>query len=259
MEPSSERTDDIAELLVAYALDALEPAERERVQRLLAEQPALQQTLAELRAAADLLPHGLEQPKLPLEWRQRTIDYAVGRRPAQVEKSSSYRHWWRSWQSVLGSLTVVLAVAVFGLVWYLNSLQAQLATILQQRDQAQMIAATAQAASQQLAAVLVTPDPLAALQGDNGQGSVFRDPEGNLVVIAALPPLSADQVYQLWLIEGNAAPVSGGVFTVDPNGYGFVRLPAAQVASGVTLAITAEPAPGSPGPTGPVLIAGQIS
>jgi len=110
-----------------------------------------------------------------------------------------------------------------------------------------------------LATVLVDPVLLASLQGDTGEGSVYLDPTGELLLIAALPPLTENQVYQLWVIEENAAPVSGGVFTIDTSGYGIIRLPAARVPDGSTLAITAEPSPGSDGPTGPILIAGRIT
>lgn len=259
MESSPEYSDEIVDLLTAYALDALEPAERAKVQQLLSERPELQKILAELRAAADLLPFALERPVLPPEWRQRTIDYALGRQRIESKQKHSFPHLRQPWLIGLGSLATALIIAVFGLIGYINNLHSQLTTAIQQRDQAQALAATAQAASQQLAAVLTNPTPLASLRGDAGQGSIYLDRTGELLLIAALPPLTENQVYQLWVIEENAAPVSGGVFTIDTSGYGIIRLPAARVPDGSTLAITAEPSPGSDGPTGPILIAGKIT
>lgn len=261
MDSSPEQLDEIIELLAAYALDALEPAERARVQRLLVEKPALQAVLHELRASADLLPYGLERPTLPPEWRQRTLDYALGRRSRLAEQSfiQQASRRWRAWMVALGSMSAILFIALLVLLSFINNLRGELAIVTQQRDQAQSLAATAQASAQQVASVLANPAPLATLSGEAGRGAVFRDAAGNVVLIAALPLLADNQVYQLWLIEDGAAPVSGGVFTVDAKGYGVLALPDERVRRGTTLAITAEPAPGSPAPTSAIVIAGQVS
>ena len=67
---------------------------------------------------------------------------------------------------------------------------------------------------------------------------------------------------ELWLIEGEAAPVSLGVLPDTPR----ARVPldagiAARIGAGATLAITDEPEGGSPtgGPTGDVLATGEIT
>ncbi|WP_333691932.1 anti-sigma factor [Chloroflexus sp.] len=260
MGSSREHPDDITELLAAYALDALDSTERARVQHLLMEQPELQQTLAELRSAADLLPQALERPSLPPELRQRTLDYAVGRSPT-VRRSfagSPGKRLW-SWLEAKNILVVTLGVLLLIAVGVINGFNTELNVVRQQRDQALSQVATAQIAAQQLAVLLTASAPLATLTGELGQGVVVRDEAGDLVVIATLPSLPASQVYQLWLIEGAAAPTSGGIFTVDANGYGIVRLPGLLPQSGTTFAITAEPAPGSPAPTGSILISGQVS
>ncbi|WP_298490169.1 anti-sigma factor [uncultured Chloroflexus sp.] len=260
MEQLSGEPDEIVDLLAAYALDALAPSERARVQRLLAERPELYQTLTELRAAADLLPYGLDRPALPPEWRQRTIDYALGRRsPTEQSTSRQRSSRWRAWTIGLGSLSTFLLIVLLVLIGSLNSLRNELTIVTQQRDQSQSLAATAQASAQQMMAVLTNPTPLATLVGDAGKGAIFRDTAGNVFLIVSLPPLADHIVYQLWLIENNAAPVSGGIFTVDASGYGVIPLPNESARQGITLAITAEPAPGSPGPTGTIVIAGQIT
>lgn len=64
------------------------------------------------------------------------------------------------------------------------------------------------------------------------------------------------QVHELWLIAGTAAPVSLGLITADE-----ATLPApAGLTAGVVLAISLEPAGGSPtgAPTGPVLVTGVV-
>ncbi|MGB9738263.1 MAG: hypothetical protein C0184_06110 [Chloroflexus aggregans] len=258
MEQPSE--EEITELLTAYALDALDPSERTRVQRLLTERPELQQMLTELRAVADLLPHSLDRPVLPPELRQRTIDYAVGRRRRNEQGPPVVlSRRWRLLRVAWSSVTTVLFIGLVIAMVYLNSLRQELSLAIQERDRAQALAATVQASARQLATLFTSSEPIATLTGDGGQGVVFRDTTGQIVVVAALPPLPADQVYQLWLIEGETAPVSGGVFTVDVSGYGLLRLPTTSAMSGTTLAVTAEPAPGSPGPTGTILMVGKVT
>ena len=71
-------SDETEDMLVAYALGALEPDEMARVAELLAARPELRAALAELRAAADLLPRALDAEP-PADLRQRTLDRALGR------------------------------------------------------------------------------------------------------------------------------------------------------------------------------------
>jgi anti-sigma-K factor RskA len=70
-------SDDILDLLTAYALDALEPEEITHVHALLARHPELRTTLAELRSTADILPHGLPEATPAPELRQR-VAAAIG-------------------------------------------------------------------------------------------------------------------------------------------------------------------------------------
>lgn len=65
----------------------------------------------------------------------------------------------------------------------------------------------------------------------------------------------AGKDYELWIIEGDKAPVSLGVLTAAS-----VTIPAPKAAAGYILAITLEPKGGGPDgkPTGPVLAAGPL-
>jgi anti-sigma-K factor RskA len=262
MDERPDRSDEINDLLVAYALDALEPAEHERVRRLLSERPELQATLDELRATVGRLPYGLAPAAPPPELRQRVLDHAVGRtaRTAPAEaRAGGPAATIRTWLFGLGVLAAALLVALITTLGQISGLQSELAVARQQRDQAQLIAATAQTAAQQFAAVVAQPVALAELSGAGGRGTVVQSADGNLILAADLPPLAGGRVYQLWLIEGQNAPISGGVFTVGTDGYGLLTLEAARPISGATLAVTNEPAPGSPGPTSDILIVGQAS
>jgi anti-sigma-K factor RskA len=259
-QPSDETTD----LLVAYALGALEPEEMERVGRLLEERPELRALLAELRATADLLPYGLPEAAPPSELRARVLDHAVGR-TARPAPAPDLGRRLRGWLYALGGLAAASLAALALALGQLGGLRAELAQAQQQLAQAQQQLAVAErrvaaldgerSALAQAAAGAVE---IGRLEGEAGAATVLRSEAGELLVAARLPALAPDQVYQLWLIAGDGAPQSGGVFTVDASGFGVIALgPGAP--AGVTLAVTAEPAPGSPGPTSTPLVAGQIT
>lgn len=265
-------TDDITDLLVAYALDALEPEELERVGRLLDERPELRQTLAELRATAGLLPYGLPESAPPPELRQKTLDRAVGRAPASAPAPSPVPaadplRRLRGWLYALGGLAAATLVALVVALGTLGAARAELAAARAELVQAQQqLAQTEQQLigytqeRDQLARALAEATSLAELAGPGGRAAVLQAEDGQLLVAAQLPPLAADQVYQLWIIaEGAPAPASAGTFTVDAGGFGVIAVGPGATPEGATLAVTAEPAPGSPGPTTDILVQGEIA
>lgn len=78
-----------------------------------------------------------------------------------------------------------------------------------------------------------------------------------LLAVQQLPALSADQDYQLWLIDASTgAMVDGGAFTVDPvTGEGRIEFrPKPAVASPVKFAISREKKGGVPKPQGTMLL-----
>ena len=87
-----------------------------------------------------------------------------------------------------------------------------------------------------------------------GQGRLFVDPERQrgLFLVGDLPKLPEDRVYQLWTIAGGA-PRSAGVFRTDDHGVGLLLLHEAPESVDVW-AVTVEPAPGVPQPTGEMVL-----
>ncbi|MBI3847831.1 MAG: anti-sigma factor [Planctomycetes bacterium] len=70
-----------------------------------------------------------------------------------------------------------------------------------------------------------------------------------LVRGVAMPKLSPGRVYQLWYVKQAANPVSGGTFTSSDSTRGYDHQGPDHLKDEVILAITEEPAGGSPGPT----------
>jgi anti-sigma-K factor RskA len=72
---------------------------------------------------------------------------------------------------------------------------------------------------------------------------------GNATFVADnLGQLSADQVYQLWIIRGDQA-LSAGIFEVDENGRAIVEVDGILAASFDAVGVSIEPAGGSEQPT----------
>lgn len=266
MQP--ETTDEITDLLVAYALGALEPEAMERVSRLLAERPDLRATLAELKATAGLLPYGLPESAPPPELRQRVLDHAVGRtsRPAGASPTAELGRRLRGWIYGLGGLAVATLAALAFALFQLGGARTELARAQELLAQVQQQLAATQNEVAALnderagfAQAVASAERIDRLEGAGGVATVLQSSQGEVLLAAQLPPLSEDQVYQLWVIAGGNAPASGGLFTVDSTGYGVIALGPGLATSGVTLAVTAEPRGGSPGPTTPVLLSGELS
>jgi anti-sigma-K factor RskA len=89
---------------------------------------------------------------------------------------------------------------------------------------------------------------------------IFVDPESGRALVLAydLPILSAGDVYQLWAIR-DGVPASVGTFAGRADGPARLELDALDpVADADLFAVTIEPAPGQPAPTGTmVLISGN--
>ncbi len=240
--------DDILDLLAAYALDALEPAEVAQVAALLAERPELRDTLAELRETVNRLPYALPEADPPPELRQRVLDRATGRaQPAHPAAPAALAGRARGWLLALGGLAAVaLIAAVIGWV-QLAGAHAELARARTQQ--------------QQQLEILARADTIARLKGDTGSsnGTLLRAADGRAVLTAELPPLQSGRVYQLWVIQGQNSPVSAGTFTVDQQGHGLLTLSSSgQAPAAATVAVTDEPFPGSQQPTTTPLIVGQV-
>lgn len=79
-----------------------------------------------------------------------------------------------------------------------------------------------------------------------------------LLAVLNLPPLPADQVYQVWLMQGGRK-YDAGLFTVDSTGYAQAAIiPVVPFAEIDGIGITIEPAGGSDGPTGTNVLKGDL-
>ncbi len=103
-------------------------------------------------------------------------------------------------------------------------------------------------------------------EGDPGggvrpAGVVYADPAYDVALLLThgMPPLRADQRYQVWLIHPDGSRDSGGLFSVDDRGNGqlLIRAPA-PFARYQAVGISPEPYDGSPRPTAPGVVRGDL-
>jgi hypothetical protein len=100
--------------------------------------------------------------------------------------------------------------------------------------------------------VVLTPT-----KDSRGSGIAAVEPDGSVVMaMRDLPPTTGTQVYEAWVIVGQAAPLPVGGFTVGPTGTAAVTTQPVPTPPGSTIALSLEPSPGSTAPRGAVVATG---
>jgi anti-sigma-K factor RskA len=78
---------------------------------------------------------------------------------------------------------------------------------------------------------------------------VFVSPQKGVVVMAAhLPSITANQTFELWVIPAQGKPIPSGTFRSDADSTAVYVRPG-PVSNAAAIAVTVEPAGGSPQPT----------
>ena len=221
--------------LAAYALGALEADESARMESLLARDTERACMLEEFRVTLDALPLVLEPIEPPPELRERVL--------ARVRAERRAPHFPRRAKFLLAAAAaLVIAVGAWNVVLW------------RKLERARENGARDAFASIAEGRVVL----LAGTGAPGAQGRIVVAPDGQTgkLVVAGLSPLARDRVYQLWFVrKGATAPDSGGTFTVDERGHAILDVrPTAAVDDLVAIAVTEEPAPGLPAPTGKHLL-----
>ena len=97
------------------------------------------------------------------------------------------------------------------------------------------------------------------VSGLDGYLVMSEDRRQGGLVVAGLPALSSGRSYQVWFVRPDQSRAAAGTFRVDSLGQAVARVAVPQPANDFHgVAITEEPAGGSPAPTGHDLLAGPI-
>ena len=235
-------TAHVTDSIPAFALDCLDPDEREQVARHLAGCPDCQ---AELRAYQSLvgeLSLAVPESTPPRRLRQAILQKAIAS-PAPAVKVNQPGPFSRLGQFFhaalpvwgLVSLVLVLVLAATNFITW-QQLQSR-----PNLDTFHVITLSSPDPAQKATALLVISDAgkFGTLVTDN------------------MKTLDSQQQYQLWLIK-DGKRTSGGVFSVNSSGYGWLRVESqTSLLDFQSFGVTIEPKGGSPGPTGTKVLGGS--
>lgn len=215
------RHDEIRSLLGAYALDAVDGAERADVEAHLGLCGACRREVdAHLAVAAALAEADESAPEDVWTRVERRLDLDAGSRSAEVVPIALLRRA-RAAAIWTGAVAAVLALVVGFQTVRIGSLDADLVTAEGRLDRLEAALASGDYES---VARTVSGDPAAATMQLAGSEegvtvTIVMLPDGTGVVVASsLLPLDAARTYQLWAVQDGAV-ISAGVLGADP---GFV-------------------------------------
>ncbi len=270
---------DVSELAGLYVLDALEPAEAERIAVHLATCPEPHPEMAELGAVVPALAVSVDEVDAPADLKRRVLEsydrYAMATAPSagvagvgtaapapapnasapvapwQIEDQPPARRGlalprWLGWAAA-GAAVLVLAVVG---VWALG---------IQQRANSETLRAETMAAA--LETLAQPGSSFAVLEGTGPAvgvgGFVAFSPEGEgYMVMTNVPEAPAGMTYQAWYVV-DGQPASAGTMSADADGFVIAEgLPAMDGTD--LMAITLEPAGGSAEPTSDPIVVGEM-
>jgi anti-sigma-K factor RskA len=229
--------------LALYALDALEGDEAEEVEAHLTVCASCRQELAAHEAALGALVEDGPPPELwdavqsqiraDVTPMNGTPVHPVSPEVAHLDRSAG-RRGMRRRLALLAAAAAVVAVVGVGVGTQLDNDGNGSGT---------------------LAGVSTDGPTIAVLADAHGAGvaKVVANDDGDVLVLEGLPALSAQREYQLWSVDG-ARPESLGLLGDGHDEAMPLSLPATTA----KLAISEEPAGGSPAPTGPIVASGNV-
>lgn len=239
---------DFHSLTGAYVLDALPVFERERFEVHLKRCPMCAHEVAELHeATARIAAASAMAPPPELKERVMAEVAQTRQRPPEVKPDRSHRSWIPAASAVLAAASMVVAI---GLGIQLGQVNQQLSEETQAREfLAQQYEQFAGLVTADDARIAVTE-----IEGGGTASAVFAmSHDSALFVTHDLAPLPPDLAYQLWVIQPDGTH-SPGVMNPDP-GSDSASMLAQGIGDETQLALTVEPAGGSPqGTTPPIMV-----
>ncbi len=252
---------ELDELYLAYALDAVDDVDRQRIEQHTAQCAACAQVAAAYLPVADFLALSVPQYDPPADLKYRVLaaampkaKFAPASRPARIaDLGAMVAALFRA-----PALSAVMLILIVGLGLWNLTLQNQMtqqATFNQQlqadltRNRALVsIVSYADSQPKHIEPTALAPQAI---------GRVYMASELNTLalIVSDVPPQEATKAYQIWLIDAAGERTSGGMFTVDAQGRAWVLIRAPKpLGNYSSIGITLEPAEGSPKPTGPKMM-----
>ncbi|MGH3321915.1 MAG: anti-sigma factor [Streptosporangiaceae bacterium] len=228
--------DNLHALTGAYAVDALDDIERRTFERHLATCETCAEEVRELREAGARLGAAAAETPPPELWERVRAAAATTPQLPPTHSHVSGRGA-RGWTRVFLAAAACLLLVAVGLGAWNAELHRQL-------NQTQR-------ASDRVAAVLAAPDAAIHTKHLSGTGTasvvVSHRRHAAVFVGSDLPDLPQDRTYELWAITASG-PHPAGLFQTGTRGR-VVHLLDSRLAAAHQVALTIEPAGGSPQPT----------
>jgi Anti-sigma-K factor rskA/Putative zinc-finger len=246
------------DLLPGYLLGTLTPDETAAVAEHLHSCAQCQASQSAYEMVLDRLCEAVDLQAPPPAVQQRLLSLIEAEPPplAAARVQTRRGRWGGRVVAVWAAVSIVLCL---GLGWWTWTTW-QIVTRMRANEQALVRQLDIQ---RQALALLTAPGSRSAILSAEGSQSrgvlLLQETASEAVLIARdLPPLKANRVYQLWLLREGVRD-NGGVFQVDPRGFGMLHIQAPlPFATYRAAGITEEPSGGSPGPTSPRVIGGPL-
>jgi len=221
---------------------------------------AIPEALANVRPSADLKARLMA--RLDQEGPSRgVVDFKPVAKP--MSSGSGSKRGWFPWACAVAAglaLTVSLT-RVSSLNRGLAEQQEKLNQQLQQLKTLQRLLSEEKEVTQFIAKPGVRVTPLAGTdKSPEAAGQILWSAQEKKALFYAskLPSPPEGKTYQLWIIADNK-PIDAGIFPVDPQGNGFLKVPLlAEADKAQKFAVTLEPAGGVPQPTGAMHLLGSL-
>ena len=230
-------SEELHDLVAPYALDALEPGERDLFERHLEECETCRAQLADLQPTAAALAYG-ERVDPPPALRERILEAARAENGAKVIQFPR-RRWLFPATAVAAAAAALVAV---GIGLWATSLSRDLG-----RER------SANKAYANALELLGGRDGAELVDMSGGEGGLLVAPSGDAaLVVCNLQNAPKDKTYEAWVIEGET-PRPAGLFRGGGGGCAPVLLER-KVPPGSQVAVTLERAEGVTRPTGRLLM-----
>lgn len=230
------------ELLALAGLGVLPRAESALLERHLEECAQCRHAAKHYREAVAMLPNGLDPVEPPAEVRRSLMQQVYGEaRPAAGRRRLGAARRWslpRRRLLSLGGAGAVLAAAAVALVAVLHPAGGSTRTY--------------------------TVFGTTSAPNVRGTLTYYTDPQQAVMTVSGLPKLvpvagTPPQVYEVWLVKSNGTAQGVAFLEQSPSTTAWTTVIHADLSQYVAVAATAEPAGGSPQPTGAQLLNAQVT
>jgi anti-sigma-K factor RskA len=261
---------EFQDLLALHAVDALDAADRRRIDQHLASCDACRDELAELQSAAGLLVHAAQPSEPSPAVRARILEEVrkekiapVSRKVVPFQSRSATQIWPKVLRLAAAVAFVALLIGVIVLWRREANSRREIERLSKQVDQQNQELARGREALALMNAPGMKKMELAGSQtAQTARGTFIYDRATGraMLMTNGLPTAPSGMAYEVWFIPKGHSPMPGRTFGVDASGHAMMmdQMPQEAMEDAV-IAITLEPEKGSASPTGAIYLSSAAS